>query len=259
MIFAGQSLFVCGIIKEVSMKNKNLPMAFGEKIINKVKEKMRDIETLMAYYRCAIMEVETKLNVLNEEYSIRYSRNPIEAIKSRLKGIDSIFGKLKRKNLPVTLESIEENLNDIAGIRVICSFTEDVYTIANALLKQDDVRLINAKDYIQHPKPNGYRSLHLIIELPIFLAEDKRPMKVEIQLRTIAMDCWASLEHKLKYKKNFEFSQDMTTELYECAILSAQLDAKMSLLKRKVDDKNAEFDDVKTSTPIFEDLEVNET
>ena len=224
------------------MKNSNLPMAFGEKIIEKVKEKMRDIETLMAYYRCAIMEVETKLNVLNEEYNIRYSRNPIESIKSRLKGIDSIFGKLKRKNLPVTLESMEENLNDIAGIRVICSFTEDVYTIANALLKQDDVKLIEAKDYIQHPKANGYRSLHLIIELPIFLAEDKRPMKVEIQLRTIAMDCWASLEHKLKYKKNFEFSNDMHEELYECAVLSAQLDAKMSLLKQKVDDKNQEFD-----------------
>jgi len=246
---------VCGTTEEVSMKNKNLPMTFGEKVITKVKEKMRDIETLMAYYRCAIMEVETKLNVLNEEYSIKYSRNPIEAIKSRLKSIDSIFGKLKRKNLPITLESIEENLNDIAGIRVICSFTEDVYTIANALLKQDDVKLINAKDYIQHPKPNGYRSLHLIIELPIFLAEDKRPMKVEIQLRTIAMDCWASLEHKLKYKKNFEFSQDMHDELYECAILSAQLDAKMSLLKRKVDDKNDEFDNLKTNDSLFDDFE----
>ena len=103
----------------------------------------------------------------------------------------------------MTLESIEENLNDIAGIRVVCSFTEEVYTIANALLKQDDVKLIEAKDYIKHPKPNGYRSLHLIIELPIFLAQDKRPMKVEIQLRTIAMDCWASLEHKLKYYSRY--------------------------------------------------------
>ena len=227
------------------MNKLDIPAAFGEKLIDKVKEKMRDVETLMAYYRCAIMEVETKLNVLNEEFSIRYSRNPIESIKTRLKSIDSIFGKLKRKDLPLTLESIEENLSDIAGIRVICSFSEDVYTIANALLKQDDVKLIEAKDYIQNPKPTGYRSLHLIIELPIFLAQDKRPMKVEIQLRTIAMDCWASLEHKLKYKKNFEFTQDIHDELYECAVLSAQLDAKMGLLKCKVDALNDEFDDLK--------------
>ena len=229
------------------MKNLDIPISFGDNIIDKVKEKIRDIETLMAYYRCAIMEVETKLNVLNEEFNIRYSRNPIESIKTRLKAIDSIFGKLKRKNLPLTLESIEENLNDIAGIRVICSFSEDVYTIANALLKQDDVKLIEAKDYIKHPKPNGYRSLHLIIELPIFLAQDKRPMKVEIQLRTIAMDCWASLEHKLKYKKNFVFTQDIHDELYECAILSEKLDEKMGLLKSKVDNMNESFDDLKTN------------
>ena len=229
------------------MKNLDIPISFGDNIIDKVKEKIRDIETLMAYYRCAIMEVETKLNVLNEEFNIRYSRNPIESIKTRLKTIDSIFGKLKRKNLPLTLESIEENLNDIAGIRVICSFSEDVYTIANALLKQDDVKLIEAKDYIKHPKPNGYRSLHLIIELPIFLAQDKRPMKVEIQLRTIAMDCWARLEHKLKYKKNFVFTQDIHDELYECAILSEKLDEKMGLLKSKVDNMNESFDDLKTN------------
>ena len=229
------------------MKNLDIPISFGDNIIDKVKEKIRDIETLIAYYRCAIMEVETKLNVLNEEFNIRYSRNPIESIKTRLKSIESIFGKLKRKNLPLTLESIEENLNDIAGIRVICSFTEDVYTIANALLKQDDVKLIEAKDYIKNPKPNGYRSLHLIIELPIFLAQDKRPMKVEIQLRTIAMDCWASLEHKLKYKKNFVFTQDIHDELYECAILSEKLDEKMGLLKSKVDNMNESFDDLKTN------------
>ena len=222
------------------MQNSTLPTAFGEKIIDKVKEKMRDIETLMAYYRCAIMEVETKLNVLNEEYNIRYSRNPIESIKTRLKGIDSIFGKLKRKNLPLTLESIEENLNDIAGIRVICSFSEDVYTIANALLKQDDVKLIEAKDYIKHPKPNGYRSLHLIIELPIFLAQDKRPMKVEIQLRTIAMDCWASLEHKLKYKKQVADAENITTELTYCAELISQLDERMQQIRMRIDEANGQ-------------------
>lgn len=218
------------------MKDKLLPqIAMDEKTLQTVKQQLHDFDTLMAYYKCAIMEVETKLNVLNEEFSMQYDRNPIESIKSRLKSPISIKTKLENKGLPTSLDSIEKNLNDIAGIRVICSFPEDVYMIADALLSQDDIRLIEEKDYITTPKPNGYRSLHLIIETPIFLARTKRPMKVEIQLRTIAMDCWASLEHKLKYKKDREFTDAMAKELYECAVLSARLDAKMNKLKNKVD------------------------
>lgn len=189
---------------------------------------------LMTYYRCAIKEIETKFNVLNEEFSLQYDRNPINAIKSRLKRPKSIQRKLAMRHLLPTLESIEENLNDIAGIRVVCSFVEDVYALAESLLAQDDIRLIEKKDYIASPKKNGYRSLHLIVEIPIFLAHEKRNMKVEIQLRTIAMDCWADLEHQLRYKKDSDFTEEMNEKLSYCAQLCACLDGQMSDLGAKV-------------------------
>ncbi len=197
--------------------------------------KSREFMKIMAYYRCALMEIETKFNVLNQEYSLQHDRNPINSIKGRLKSIESIQEKLRRKNLPATLETIENSINDVAGIRVICAFPEDVYSLAEALLKQDDITLIARKDYIAHPKPNGYRSLHLIVSVPIFLASEKRVMKVEIQLRTIAMDCWASLEHQLRYKKDFDFTEDMAKELIECARMSAELDARMDALRDRLD------------------------
>lgn len=187
---------------------------------------------LMTYYRCALMEIETKFNVLNEEFSLRFDRNPINTIKSRLKRPESILGKLERKGLPVNVASIEEHLNDVAGVRVVCSFLEDVYLLADALLKQDDITLITRKDYIKKPKENGYRSLHLIVSVPIFLANEKKMMNVEIQLRTIAMDFWASLEHQLRYKKDGVFTEDMMQELNECARISADLDARMDALRK---------------------------
>ena len=190
---------------------------------------------LMAYYKCALMEIETKFNVLNEEYSLQYDRNPISSIKTRLKSPVSIKEKLARHDYPMTTKSIEENLNDVAGIRVICSFPEDVYALANALLRQDDIVLVKKKDYIKNPKENGYRSLHLIVAIPIFLSCEKRIMKVEIQLRTIAMDFWASLEHQLRYKKDTEFSEEMMKELYECANVSADLDMRMDTLRKQCD------------------------
>lgn len=189
---------------------------------------------LMSYYKCAMMEIETKLRVLDEEYSLEFDRNPINSIKTRLKSLPSIKEKLERRNLPYTLESIEENLNDIAGIRVICSFPEDVYALANSLLKQDDITLIEKKDYIKNPKPNGYRSLHIIVAIPIFLAHEKRIMRAEIQLRTIAMDFWATLEHQLRYKKDVVFTEEMAEELYKCAEMSAELDLKMENLRKTV-------------------------
>ena len=190
---------------------------------------------LMAYYRCAMMEVETKFNVLNEEYSLQHDRNPISSIRSRIKAPQSIMEKLHRKGLPLSMESIEENLSDVAGIRVVCSFPEDVWTLAEAFLKQDDVTLIERKDYITHPKPSGYRSLHLIIAIPIFLADEKRSMKVEVQLRTIAMNCWASLEHQLRYKKERDFDGQMAAELALCARLSAELDQRMDALRKAIE------------------------
>lgn len=187
---------------------------------------------LMSYYRCAMMEVETKFNVLNEELSLQYDRNPIETIKTRLKSPESIVEKLQRRGYPLTVESIEENLNDIAGVRVICSFPSDIYQLADALLKQDDIRLIERKDYIKSPKPNGYRSLHLIVETPIFLHDQKRLMRVEVQFRTISMDWWASLEHKIRYKKDLPEMENVNRELFECAEISARLDARMEKLQR---------------------------
>lgn len=193
--------------------------------------KLHDFVKLMSYYKCAMMELETKLNVLNEEFSLQHDRNPINSIKTRLKKPQSIKEKLNKNSLPYSIESIEENLNDVAGVRVCCSFIEDVYMLADALLKQDDITLINMKDYIKNPKKNGYRSLHLIISIPIFLANEKKSMRVEIQLRTIAMDFWASLEHQLRYKKDRDFTEDMAAELLECANMSAELDEKMSNLR----------------------------
>ena len=187
---------------------------------------------LMAYYRCAMMEVETKFNVLNEELSLLYDRNPIETIKARLKSPESIVDKAVRKNIPLTVDSIEKNLHDIAGLRIICSFPSDIYMLADALLRQDDVTPIERKDYIQNPKPNGYRSLHLIIETPIFLHNQTRMMKVEVQFRTIAMDWWASLEHKIRYKKDLKDDEAVARELFSCAEMGAELDQRMERIHK---------------------------
>lgn len=189
---------------------------------------------LMSYYRCAMFEIETKFNVLNEAFSQSLDRNPINSIKCRLKSPESIQAKLEKIGCPLTLESIENNLDDIAGVRVTCPFIDDVYLVAEALLKQDDITLLQAKDYIKNPKPNGYRSLHLIVIVPIFLPKEKQYVKVEIQLRTIAMDFWAALEHQLKYKKTYAFTEEMQNELYECAAESAKLDERMNDLRNRV-------------------------
>lgn len=199
-----------------------------------MQKKTKELMTLMVYYKCAMMEIETKFNVLNEEYSLEYDRNPISTIKTRLKSPQSIRAKMQAKGVPVTPDTVEETLNDIAGVRVICSFPEDVYTLADALLKQDDVILIEKKDYIANPKPNGYRSLHMIVAIPIFLAHEKHLIKVEIQLRTIAMDFWATLEHQLRYKKDYNITEEMAAEMLECAELSATLDARMDKLRKSV-------------------------
>ena len=190
---------------------------------------------LMMQYRCALMEVETKLNVLNAEFTMKNNRNPFESIKSRIKTPKSIIEKLKRKGYEISEKGIEENLEDVAGIRVICSFPDDIYATAKMLTDQDDIRVIQVKDYIINPKPNGYRSLHLILEVPIFLSNEKKNMKVEVQFRTIAMDFWASLEHKLKYKKNIENAEEISKELQRCAEASSQLDLRMQALRDRIE------------------------
>lgn len=194
-----------------------------------IKEQSRPFRELMSYYRCALMEVETKFRVLNEELSLEGEANPIDAIESRLKSPESIIEKVDRKGIDFSVEAIEEHIDDIAGIRVICSFESDVYLIAEALLRQTDVQLIERIDHIANPKPSGYRSLHLVIAIPIFLYDEKKIMKVEVQLRTMAMDMWASLEHKLAYKKEQSAEADrMHANLLECAELSARIDKLMT-------------------------------
>ena len=229
--------------REIMIKEK-IVSPFVKTLVNsnaldKIEDNMMPLKRLMAYYRCAIMEVETKFNVLNEEFSLEYDRNPIETIKTRLKSTESIIKKLVRRNFPLTVDSIEANLNDIAGVRVVCSFLEYIYLLADCLLQQDDVKLIQVKDYIKNPKPNGYRSLHLIIEIPIFLKDEKKDMRVEVQLRTIAMDFWASLDHKLSYKKDIpeEEAKLLRQELLECAQISADLDVRMGEIKNRIVNK----------------------
>ena len=212
-------------------------------LIDKKNFSMENIEWFLNYkkfitfYECAILEVETKFKVLDKEYSNVFERNPIENIKTRVKGDRSIIEKLKRKNLEITLDNIEKNLNDIAGVRVVCSFVDDVYQLAKTFAKQDDIKVLKVKDYIKHPKENGYRSLHMIVEIPIFLENEKKYVKVEVQLRTIAMDSWAALEHHLNYKKNNEITKDMEDDLYMCSLLSQELDIKMNDLKKKIENK----------------------
>ena len=223
--------------------------------INKVKEKLKntlsetdvmemtrnfnDLRELMTYYQCAIMEVETKFRVLNERFKLSIERNPIDSITSRLKSLDSIVQKLERKKLPMTVEAIEQNLFDVAGIRIICSFVDDIYMLADCLVSQDDIKLVRVKDYIKNPKENGYRSLHLIVEVPIFLENGKRSVKVEVQLRTIAMEFWANLEHQLRYKKNLSLQllRSTSRELSECARISAALDMRMQSVRDIINGK----------------------
>lgn len=193
----------------------------------------------MMQYSCAIREVKTKLEVLNDELSIRNSRNPIEVIKSRIKKPKSIIEKLRRRDLPVTVDSMMKNLDDIAGIRVICSFVDDIYAISEMLARQDDVKVLAVKDYIRSPKVNGYRSYHMIVEVPVFFSNFKKYIRVEVQIRTIAMDFWASLDHQLKYKKQLEEEDaaEIGEQLRECAEVIAKTDWQMLDIRRKIEEK----------------------
>jgi putative GTP pyrophosphokinase len=189
------------------------------------------------------MAVETKFNVLNEEIAFSHERNPIEHIKTRIKTPDSIRRKMRNLKLPPTVDAIEKNIHDVAGIRIVCQFINDIFVLANCLLAQDDVKLLEKKDYITHPKESGYRSLHLIIEVPIFLHNEKRSMKVEVQLRTIAMDFWATLEHKLHYKKDLdkESEKHFSDELRKCAEESIRLDLKMQDIQDRIENRRVEI------------------
>lgn len=188
-------------------------------------------------YTCAIREVKTKLEVLNDELSVLNKRNPIELIKSRVKKPMSIMEKLQRRGLEISIDSMIQNLDDVAGIRVICTYVDDIYDVAKMLTRQDDVKVITYKDYIQNPKPNGYRSYHMIIEIPVFFSDRKRSMKVEVQIRTIAMDFWASLDHQLKYKKDVPNTAHISEQLKQCADVIAETDIKMLTIRKQIEEQ----------------------
>lgn len=213
--------------KRIFLEDVELP----EKLLDKVEQ----FKETMMMYNCAIRSIRTKLEVLNDELSLTNNRNPIEFIKTRIKKPRSIVNKLNRKGLDISLTSIVESLNDVAGIRVVCSFIDDIYSISDMLTRQDDIKLIEIKDYIKNPKPNGYRSLHLIVEVPVFFSDRTLPLRAEIQIRTIGMDFWASLEHKLKYKNNIDISEVISEELKKCSAIISDADLTMQKIKKDVD------------------------
>lgn len=199
---------------------------------------LKDIKTeltrFMMAYKFALDEMNTKINILKEEFTYIHDYNPIEHVSSRVKSPESIIKKLVRKGHDLSLESIRENIKDIAGIRITCSFISDIYEISNMLQNQKDIHLLSMKDYIQNPKPNGYQSLHLILEIPIFMSDREEIIPVEIQIRTIAMDFWASLEHKIFYKYNKEVPQSLINELKEAATVANELDRKMERIHNEM-------------------------
>ena len=218
------------------MDEFNINDLFKREDPEKAIRQLRAYRELMMLYECALREVTTKFEVLRAEFNVRYNRNPVETVKTRIKELPSILGKLKRKGLPLNLDALRENIFDVAGVRVICSFQKDIYSLCEMFLRQDDVRLIRKKDYIQNPKDNGYRSLHLIVEVPIFLTESTEQMRVEVQFRTIAMDFWASLEHTTSYKREIPDAERIASELRDCADEIARLDLRMQAIHEYIGD-----------------------
>lgn len=200
-------------------------------------ESAQPFQRLMMQYRCALHEVRSKFEVLDMEMSLHRDGNPIESISCRLKKPASILEKLERKGLPFSISNIEENIFDVAGIRVVCSFTDDIYQISERMLLQNDMRLLRVKDYIKNPKQNGYRSLHLVVSVPVMFAEGTKHMPVEIQFRTIAMDFWASIEHKLRYKKDLPepLSASIAEDLKSCAGIINMTDMRMQEINRRIE------------------------
>ncbi len=225
------------LLFDIEGKKRELAERMEKQMRARLQSSTYPIRELLSYYRSAMMEVETKFRVLDEQYSITYDRNPIESISTRLKSIDQIYDKARRKGINISLESIEKNIYDIAGVRVVCPFENDIYSLKDSILAHDDVTLFEERDYIKNPKESGYRSLHLIVEVPIYLEKGKRQMKVEIQLRTMAMDQWASLEHRLMYKKDIpdEVKKELREKLLECAELNRRLDMTMQEVKDVTD------------------------
>ncbi len=213
------------------MHNEKSPVGFFSP---EVQQMVDEFFVLQCRYTAALREVQTKLEILDEEFHTCHRRNPIHHIESRIKTIPSMIEKLQRRHFTPSIATAVENLFDIAGIRVICSYVEDVYTIARLLTSQDDVKVLRTRDYIAKPKENGYRSLHLILEIPVFLQEGRVGIPVEVQLRTIAMDFWASLEHSMRYKARGNVPEDISNELLAASEDIARLDLRMQTLHDRI-------------------------
>ena len=197
-------------------------------------ENFQDYLALQHLYQAALKQLQIKFEVLNDEFQVRSGRSPIHHIESRLKSTASIIAKLQNRNYAVTLDSAKQNINDIAGIRVVCSYIDDVYVVAEMLLRQSDVRLVQTQDYIQHPNFNGYRSLHLDIQIPIYLSDHTEHVNVEVQLRTVAMDFWASLEHDLRYKSQKDIPARISQEMWDAAQAIASIDRQMQAIYKEI-------------------------
>ncbi|MBR3026262.1 MAG: GTP pyrophosphokinase family protein [Oscillospiraceae bacterium] len=222
---------------DLSVLNKENPYNIN---IEKFIEQFYGFIQINHLYDSAIHMIETKLEIIDSEFQSNFSRNPIHNISSRLKSPESIANKLIKKGIPITAESILSNLHDIAGVRVICHYIEDIYQIAHYLSMHDDIRIIKQKDYIQNPKPSGYRSLHLIVTVPVYLSTGKKVVPVEIQIRTIAMDFWASLEHQLRYKTKNNVPADLSEELRSLADTINSTDMRMEDIYHKINDLDDE-------------------
>ena len=191
-------------------------------------------KSTMFLYSSALKSINTKIEILNNEFIQLYNYNPIEHITSRLKTPESIVKKLKNDGCEVSIDNMVEHLNDIAGIRIICSFMSDIYPIADMIARQADITVLHVKDYIKYPKTNGYKSYHMVVTIPVYLSEGKRDTKVEIQIRTIAMDFWASLEHQLRYKSDVEIPEHVSDDLKKCADVIAETDQEMQRIAKEL-------------------------
>lgn len=222
------------VVDIIDLNNK-----FDKSHYDELKDLYNNIADLEIIYDSAIKEIMTKLNILNHEFIALHSRNPIHTMKSRIKKTESIIEKLIRKNLDLTMRNVREHIEDIAGIRIICPYIKDIYVIKQLVENQDDLEILRIVDYIKNPKPNGYRSLHMIMVVPVFFSDHKEKVKVEIQIRTIAMDFWASLEHQLRYKTDHldEVPKDISEELKNCADIIAQTDIRMQDIHNRVFNK----------------------
>ena len=220
----------------LQMSLENAPAIYDHS--RRVMEMIIQYKELMMMYTCALKEIRTRFEVLNAEFNVRHSRNPINFINTRLKRSSSLIEKMQNAGVPLSIEKIEDHVDDVAGIRVICSYVDDIYLISQALTDQKDIELISQKDYIASPKPNGYRSLHMIVRVPVHFENTMKHMKVEVQIRTIAMDFWATLEHELKYKNQMTEGEEIADELKACAEIISEADSKMLNIRTRIEKNN---------------------